>query len=453
MTEDDAAMPPEAKRPKKERSSRGGIGLGKPKITESLRRVTPEQREEARRFLPIWQEYADQQPKTRGDCVDGPRPCPWISCSQNLYLDVKTRGPTAGTSIIMNFPDLAPDEVPADRSCALDIADQGGSTLEDVAKLTNLTRERVRQVQDIALVHAEKGLKKAGLIDIDAVRPMASSTPRSYAEKSTLKDKADITPAEEVSEFEEEPSHDETSVSFISDHPDAVRLVTSRIWRIFLRRSVEDGHEKRVKSTRQKQLEAEGAAPLIDIPLVVAMTRRHKEVMAPPKKKINRLPKRMPDSLTDREQSVYVAYLDILQEMGRVPNNHEIAKRLKLSKATVGSIRSTLIGMKLAKPSPKGKTPARVEANIKKRKTRPNDVAKIEHVNLEKIFATKVEHQMLPDTVMEVAAEILAGDKPFVRAMPQGPVTTAANAIRLQLDVLDKQRSKLTAALNALSEV
>ena len=29
-----------------------------------------------------------ERPKTRADCVDGPRPCPYISCAHHLYLDV-----------------------------------------------------------------------------------------------------------------------------------------------------------------------------------------------------------------------------------------------------------------------------------------------------------------------------------------------------------------------------
>ena len=32
-------------------------------------------------------------------------------------------------------------------SCALDVADRGGTTLEDVGAIMNLTRERIRQVE------------------------------------------------------------------------------------------------------------------------------------------------------------------------------------------------------------------------------------------------------------------------------------------------------------------
>jgi DNA-binding MarR family transcriptional regulator len=85
-------------------------------------------------------------PVTRAECKDGPRPCPWVSCSANLYLDVSSNG-----NLTLNFPDLEPDEMAPEGSCALDVADRGGSTLEDVAAVLNLTRERIRQVEVKAL--------------------------------------------------------------------------------------------------------------------------------------------------------------------------------------------------------------------------------------------------------------------------------------------------------------
>ncbi len=77
-----------------------------------------------------------ERPKTRGDCIDGPRPCPWVSCRFNNYLDVSPRG-----SIKLNFPDREPAEVPADKSCALDIADQfpGGAPLPVVQAAIGLS--------------------------------------------------------------------------------------------------------------------------------------------------------------------------------------------------------------------------------------------------------------------------------------------------------------------------
>jgi DNA-directed RNA polymerase sigma subunit (sigma70/sigma32) len=44
-------------------------------------------------------------------------------------------------------------------SCALDVAERGGATLERVGELMNMTRERVRQIQDVALIKFESKAK------------------------------------------------------------------------------------------------------------------------------------------------------------------------------------------------------------------------------------------------------------------------------------------------------
>lgn len=87
-------------------------------------------------------EYMDyRKPQTRAECAEGPRPCPYVSCKHHLYLDVN---PTTG-SIKINFPDK--DVWEMTESCALDIAEIGGITLEEVGSIMNLTRERIRQVE------------------------------------------------------------------------------------------------------------------------------------------------------------------------------------------------------------------------------------------------------------------------------------------------------------------
>jgi hypothetical protein len=88
------------------------------------------------------QEFHLIKPKTRAECKDMERPCPFIGCKYHLYLDInKNNG-----SIKFNFPDLEFDEL--DQTCALDIIEKGETTLEDIGKHMNLTRERVRQIQD-----------------------------------------------------------------------------------------------------------------------------------------------------------------------------------------------------------------------------------------------------------------------------------------------------------------
>lgn len=81
------------------------------------------------------------RPRTRGDCGHVLRPCPFVSCSQHLYLDVNEET----GSLKLNFPHLEPWELR--ESCAMDVAEKGGVTLEEVAQLANLTRERIRQIE------------------------------------------------------------------------------------------------------------------------------------------------------------------------------------------------------------------------------------------------------------------------------------------------------------------
>jgi hypothetical protein len=79
-------------------------------------------------------------PPTRAHCANGPRPCPWVGCKYHLYLDVNQ---DTGT-IRFNFPDKEIWEL--EHTCALDLADEGELTLDQIGDVMNLTRERVRQV-------------------------------------------------------------------------------------------------------------------------------------------------------------------------------------------------------------------------------------------------------------------------------------------------------------------
>jgi len=81
------------------------------------------------------------RPRTRGDCANVPRPCPFVSCSHHLYLDTNEE---TGT-IKLNHPGKEPWELA--ETCALDAAEAGGQTLEATGELLGITRERVRQVE------------------------------------------------------------------------------------------------------------------------------------------------------------------------------------------------------------------------------------------------------------------------------------------------------------------
>lgn len=81
------------------------------------------------------------RPSSRSECRDAKRPCLYVSCRYHLYLDVN---PMTG-SIKLNFPDKKVWQL--EETCALDVAERGGITLEEVGDIMNLTRERIRQVE------------------------------------------------------------------------------------------------------------------------------------------------------------------------------------------------------------------------------------------------------------------------------------------------------------------
>lgn len=108
------------------------------------------------------------RPRTRGECEAASRPCPWVSCRYHLYLDVTRKG-----SLKLNFPDLEPWELP--QTCALDVADRGEATLDQVGEAMNLSRERVRQLEQDTV--RELGRSGAQLAN-EAVRPGGRSRRR-----------------------------------------------------------------------------------------------------------------------------------------------------------------------------------------------------------------------------------------------------------------------------------
>jgi sigma-70-like protein len=131
--------------------------------TISVKRMTKRELELGRLLYPDVEEV--DHPRMREHCVDGARPCPFVSCKHHLYLDVSART----GAIKINFPDL--DVWEMSETCALDVADRGGTTLEEVGAIMNLTRERIRQVE-------VKGLAKlAALRDMMALRDYVDEGP------------------------------------------------------------------------------------------------------------------------------------------------------------------------------------------------------------------------------------------------------------------------------------
>lgn len=97
-------------------------------------------------------------PIARDACLTGARPCVYASCPYNLYLDVNENN----GSITYNFPEIEPEEMKV--TCVLDVAVEGGITLEETGENLNLTRERIRQIESVAMKKL-KAAKERGLID------------------------------------------------------------------------------------------------------------------------------------------------------------------------------------------------------------------------------------------------------------------------------------------------
>ena len=131
--------------------------------TISVKRMTKRELELGRMLYPEIDDI--ERPRTRAECADAPRPCPYVSCKHHLFLDVSART----GAIKLNFPDLEVWEMT--ETCALDVADRGGTTLEEVGAIMNLTRERIRQVE-------VKGLAKlAALRDMTNLRDYVDEGP------------------------------------------------------------------------------------------------------------------------------------------------------------------------------------------------------------------------------------------------------------------------------------
>jgi len=90
------------------------------------------------------------RPRTREDCHKMSRPCLYVSCRHHLYLDVNEET----GSVKLNFPDKEIWEL--EETCALDVAENGGVTLEEAGLIMNLTRERIRQIEI-------SGMRKLGI--------------------------------------------------------------------------------------------------------------------------------------------------------------------------------------------------------------------------------------------------------------------------------------------------
>lgn len=95
-----------------------------------------------------------RKPRTRAECVGGPRPCPWLSCRQHLYAEVNNKG---RLRVINDEPESWGE------TCALDVADYGPCTHEEVGELLGLSRNSVMEVESTALRKLAVVLRNRGI--------------------------------------------------------------------------------------------------------------------------------------------------------------------------------------------------------------------------------------------------------------------------------------------------
>jgi len=112
----------------------------------------PQSREDDEKVVPLL-----PRPTHRSQCKSGPRPCPWVSCRYHLYLDVRRDG-----IVKLNFPDREPEEMTV--SCSLDLAEDGPRTLDQVATLMGMSRERARQIEEQAMTQVRRDWHREELL-------------------------------------------------------------------------------------------------------------------------------------------------------------------------------------------------------------------------------------------------------------------------------------------------
>jgi Sigma-70, region 4 len=172
--------------------------------TISVKRMTKRELEIGRLLYP---EHDYEKPKMRSECIDGARPCPFVSCKHHLYLDVSART----GAIKLNFPDLEVWEMT--ETCALDIADRGGTTLEEVGAIMNLTRERIRQVEVKALAKLDALQDMMALRDYVDEGPVGKRRLPVLTKKDLVEDEEDV--AEPIDDEDEDEEIFKTSTRLV----------------------------------------------------------------------------------------------------------------------------------------------------------------------------------------------------------------------------------------------
>lgn len=101
-----------------------------------------------------------QRPKTRGECPEI-RPCPYVGCVHNLYIISVNQDTVA-------YRECEPWDMPPNKSCSLDIADEGEHTIEEIAEITGVSKQRASQIV-LEGLQSFKGVDSDDMDDIQEV--------------------------------------------------------------------------------------------------------------------------------------------------------------------------------------------------------------------------------------------------------------------------------------------
>ena len=83
-----------------------------------------------------WVKANHKRPKTRADCANVPRPCPYVGCRHHLFLEVTMKG-----GIKMPYGDDVGVLESMPQTCSLDQAETGEMELRHLSKMLSLTDE------------------------------------------------------------------------------------------------------------------------------------------------------------------------------------------------------------------------------------------------------------------------------------------------------------------------
>lgn len=118
------------------------------RLTQTKEKAKPLSEEDREEYKSIIKELQDEgsavfKPRKRCDCEGVPRPCPFVSCKYNTYLDVD------GTTLRLNYGDTDVWETNPKTSCVLDIIDDNpqGLSNDRIGKILGVSRETIRLLE------------------------------------------------------------------------------------------------------------------------------------------------------------------------------------------------------------------------------------------------------------------------------------------------------------------